>query len=122
MTIEIDVKIIINNHQKPKDYLLFCNGEFDITHGVQENECSRGVVDMVICYKKLWKLLIDKGLNKTDLQRLTGISSATITKLAKNETVNTGILLKICTALKCDTSDIMSVVDVEDSIGARTRL
>ena len=50
---------------------------------------------MVICYKKLWKLLIDKGLNKTDLQRLTGISSATITKLSKNETVNTGILLKI---------------------------
>ena len=49
---------------------------------------------MVICYKKLWKLLIDKGLNKTDLQRLTGISSATITKLSKNETVNTGILLK----------------------------
>ena len=77
---------------------------------------------MVICYKKLWKLLIDKGLNKTDLQRLTGISSATITKLSKTETVNTGILLKICTALKCDTSDIMSVVDVEDSISARTRL
>ena len=68
------------------------------------------------------KLLIDKGLNKTDLQRLTGISSATITKLSKNETVNTGILLKICTALKCDTSYIMSVVDVEDSISARTRL
>ena len=77
---------------------------------------------MIICYKKLWKLLIDKGLNKTDLQRLTGISSATITKLSKNEAVNTGILLKICTALKCDTSDIMSVVEVEDSIGARTRL
>ncbi len=77
---------------------------------------------MIICYKKLWKLLIDKGLNKTDLQRLTGISSATITKLSKNETVNTGILLKICTALKCDTSDIMSVVDAKDSIGARTRL
>ena len=52
---------------------------------------------MAICYKKLWKLLIDKGLNKTDLQRLTGISSATITKRSKNETVNTGILLKSVT-------------------------
>ena len=81
-----------------------------------------GCLMMFVLGFVFWKLLIDKGLNKTDLQRLTGISSATITKLSKNETVNTGILLKICTALKCDTSDIMSVVDVEDSISARTRL
>ena len=81
-----------------------------------------GCLMMFVLGFVFWKLLIDKGLNKTDLQRLTGISSATITKLSKNETVNTGILLKICTALKCDTSDIMSVVDAEDSVGARTRL
>lgn len=66
-----------------------------------------------ICYKKLWKLLIDRGLNKVELQRLTGVSSATITKLAKNETVNTRVLIKICNVLKCDTSDIMEMADEE---------
>ena len=65
----------------------------------------------VICYKKLWKLLIDKGINKSELQKLAGLSSATISKLAKNETVNTGVLLKICIALECDTSDIMEIAD-----------
>ena len=67
----------------------------------------------IICYKKLWKLLIDRGLNKVELQRLTGVSSATITKLAKNETVNTRVLIKICNVLKCDTSDIMEMADEE---------
>ena len=67
----------------------------------------------IICYKKLWKLLIDRGLNKVELQRLTGVSSATITKLAKNETVNTRVLVKICNVLKCDTSDIMEMADEE---------
>ena len=64
---------------------------------------------VVICYNNLWKLLIDLGLKKTDLQKLAGVSSSTISKLSKNETVNTRVLIKICTALKCDTSDIMSV-------------
>lgn len=73
---------------------------------------------MVICYKKLWKLLIDRDLNKADLQKLTGISSATITKLAKNETVNTRILIKICAALNCDTSDIMEISEKNTSRGA----
>ncbi len=68
-------------------------------------------MNRVINYNKLWKLLIDRGLNKTELQRLTGISSATITKLAKNETVNTRVLITICNALKCDTSDIMEMAD-----------
>lgn len=68
-------------------------------------------MNRVICYKKLWKLLIDRGLNKVELQRMTGISSATITKLAKCETVNTRALILICNALKCDTSDIMEMED-----------
>ena len=68
-------------------------------------------MNRIICYKKLWKLLIDRGLNKVELQRLTGVSSATITKLAKNETVNTRVLIKICNVLKCDTSDIMEMAD-----------
>ena len=46
---------------------------------------------MAISYKKLWKLLIDKDMKKKDLQQLAGISSASITKLGKNENVNTEI-------------------------------
>ena len=65
---------------------------------------------MAISYKKLWKLLIDRDLKKKDLQQISGVSAASITKLGRNENVNTEILLKICTALKCDVSDIMEVV------------
>ena len=67
---------------------------------------------MVICYKKLWKLLIDRDLNKADLQKLTGISSATIMKFAKYVTFNTWMWIKICAALHCDTSDIMEISEV----------
>jgi len=67
---------------------------------------------MTISYKKLWKLLIDKDMKKKDLQMLSGISSASITKLGKNENVNTEILKKICVALQCDISDIMEMAVV----------
>ena len=64
---------------------------------------------MAISYKKLWKLLIDKDMLKKDLQKKAGISSDSITKLGKNENVNTDILEKICKALDCDISDIMEM-------------
>jgi putative transcriptional regulator len=64
---------------------------------------------MAISYKKLWKLLIDKDMKKKDLQRIACISSASITKLGKNQNVNTEILQKICIALNCDISDIMEI-------------
>lgn len=70
---------------------------------------------MTISYKNLWKLLIDRDMKKKDLQKLAGISAASITKLGKNENVNTEIIAKICTALKCDVSDIMEVIpDTEE--------
>lgn len=62
---------------------------------------------MAISYNKLWKLLIDKNMKKKDLQRLSGVSSATISKLGRNENVNTEILQKICAALNCDICDVM---------------
>lgn len=65
---------------------------------------------MKISYKKLWKLLIDRDMKKKDLAELSGISSASIAKLGRNENVNTDILLKICVALKCNISDIMEIV------------
>lgn len=66
---------------------------------------------MNVSYKKLWKLLIDKDMKKKDLQRVAGISAASVTKLGKNENVNTEIIEKICVALQCDVSDIMEMVD-----------
>jgi putative transcriptional regulator len=65
---------------------------------------------MAISYNKLWKLLIDKNMKKKDLQRLSSVSSATITKLGRNENVNTEILQKICAALNCDICDIMEFI------------
>lgn len=66
-----------------------------------------------ISYKKLWKLLIDRDMKKKDLQKISGVSSTSITKLAKNENVNTEIIQKICTALDCDVCDIMEIVPDE---------
>lgn len=66
---------------------------------------------MAISYKKLWKLLIDKDMKKKDLQVAAGISSASVTKLAKNENVNTDVLRKVCIALNCDIGDIMEIVN-----------
>ena len=65
---------------------------------------------MALNYNKLWKLLIDKNMKKKDLQHLSGVSSATISKLGRNENVNTKILQKICTALHCDICDVMEFV------------
>ena len=68
---------------------------------------------MIISYKKLWKLLIDKDMKKQDLQEAAHLSSSTIAKLTHSENVSTAILLKICAALHCDISDIMEVVGGE---------
>lgn len=64
---------------------------------------------MALSYKKLWKLLIDRDMKKKDLQIAAGISSASITKLGKNENINTDILQKICIALDCDICDIVEI-------------
>ena len=71
---------------------------------------------MSISYKKLWKLLIDKDMNKGDLQRTAGISASSIAKLSKGENIQTDILVKICAALKCDTSDIMEIDNGNDQV------
>lgn len=65
---------------------------------------------MYMDYSKLWKLLVDKGLCKTDLIEITGISSRVLAKLSKNETVTTDTLIRICAALSCDISDIAECV------------
>lgn len=65
---------------------------------------------MSISYKKLWKLLIDRDMKKKDLREAAGISTASMAKLGKNDNVTTGVLVKICNALKCDISDIMEIL------------
>ncbi len=65
---------------------------------------------MRISYNKLWKILIDKGMQKKDLQELAGISSASIAKLGKGANISTDILLKICVALNCNLEDIMESI------------
>jgi len=70
---------------------------------------------MVVSYKKLWKLLIDKDLMKKDLQSNAGVSWATITKMSKGETVSTEVLMKICKYLQCDVGDIMEFIDADKS-------
>ncbi|MBE6662866.1 MAG: helix-turn-helix transcriptional regulator [Ruminococcaceae bacterium] len=70
---------------------------------------------MAASYKKLWKLLIDRDMKKKDLRALTGLSSSTIAKMTKNETVSTDVLVKICGVLGCDVGDIMEVIpDTQD--------
>ncbi|PEH09495.1 XRE family transcriptional regulator [Lactobacillus sp. UMNPBX2] len=69
---------------------------------------------MRISYNPLWKLLIDRGMNKKDLRELSGISTSSIAKLGKGENITTDVLLKICTALNCQISDILETITDED--------
>lgn len=61
----------------------------------------------MVSYKKLWKLLIDKNMNKKELMEKSGISTSSMSKLTKGENVTTDVLCKICKALNCDFGDIM---------------
>jgi DNA-binding Xre family transcriptional regulator len=65
-------------------------------------------------YNRLWKLLIDKKMNKRQLQAAAGVSTTVISKLTKGRSVTTDVLLKICAALDCDFADIMEVERTSD--------
>lgn len=69
-----------------------------------------GEMIMDISYNKLWKLMIDRNLNKSELRKLTGIGTNTLAKLSKNQQVSMEVLLKICSRLDCDISDICEFV------------
>ena len=68
---------------------------------------------MRISYNPLWKMLIDKGMNKKELRELSGISTASMAKLGKGENITTDVLLRICTALNCQISDILETLPDE---------
>jgi DNA-binding Xre family transcriptional regulator len=64
----------------------------------------------MISYNKLWKLLIDKGINKKKLIELSGVSSSSVAKMTKGHNVTTDVLCKICKTLNCDFKDIMEYI------------
>jgi len=70
---------------------------------------------MNVCYNKLFKVLIDKGMKKTELRKATGISPNTLTKLSNNEFVSMEVLVKICRILNCDIGDIVEVIQNTDN-------
>lgn len=65
---------------------------------------------MRISYNKLWKMLIDKNMKKSDLKEKTGISSASLAKLGKGDNITTDVLLRICEAMDCRIEDILETV------------
>ena len=67
---------------------------------------------MRMSYNKLWKLLIDKKMKKSDLRKNAKISSSTLAKLTNDENVTTDVLVRICNELKCNVSDIMEFLSL----------
>lgn len=71
---------------------------------------------MAVSYTKLWKLLIDKHMSKTQLIKAAKISTNAMAKLGKNEDVRVEVLVKICGELNCSMDDIMEIIpDKADS-------
>lgn len=64
---------------------------------------------MNISYKPLWKLLIDKDMSKADLRAATDIASSTLSKMSRNEYVSLEVLVRICSVLNCELSDIAEI-------------
>ena len=68
---------------------------------------------MKLSYKKLWVMLVERDLKKTEFAKKAKISSASIAKLGKGANVTTDVLVKICESLNCDISDIVEIVPDE---------
>lgn len=62
---------------------------------------------MKVSYNRLWKLLIDKGMTKTEMRDAVHMSSSTLSKLSKNQEVTMPVLMRICEALDCNIEDIV---------------
>lgn len=69
---------------------------------------------MSFSYNRLWKLIIDKNMNKTQLRDKVGITSSTLARLSKDEAVSMEVLGRICRELKCDISDIVEYVECKE--------
>ena len=69
---------------------------------------------MAVSYNRLWKLLIDKGITKTEMRKRAGISTGVLAKMGENETVSMDTLARIAAAMECGLDDIVEVnTDIE---------
>lgn len=71
---------------------------------------------MAVSYKRLFKLLIDRGLKKKDLCQMTGISACTISKMASDETVSMETVSRICEKLECTFDDVVEIVAEKNKV------
>lgn len=74
---------------------------------------------MDVCYNKLFKLMIDKSMKKTDLKNMVGLSQGTLAKLSKNEMVSMDVIVRICRTLDCTVDEILDIVPSTDNGTAR---
>lgn len=70
---------------------------------------------MAISYLKLWKLLLDKRMKKTDLLKAADISTTTLAKLSKDQPVSMEVMGRICNSLACDIGDVMEILPDEEN-------
>ena len=70
---------------------------------------------MDVCYNKLFKLMIDKSMKKTDLKNMVGLSQGTLAKLSKNEMVSMDVIVRICRTLDCTVDEILDIVTSPDN-------
>jgi DNA-binding Xre family transcriptional regulator len=78
--------------------------------------CNKiGVYMSIISYKNLFKLLIDKGIKKTELAKMADISQTTLAKLSKNQCVSMDVLVKICDSLDCSFDAIVEIIRIENN-------
>ena len=64
---------------------------------------------MYVSYKKLWKLIIDKDITKSQLRKEAGIAASTFSKMNKNEYVSLEVIERICNVLECDIGDVLEI-------------
>lgn len=71
---------------------------------------------MAVSYNNLWKLLIDKGMNKTELKEAAGVSFNVMARMGKNQTVSMESIEKICIVLNCGISDVLEIKSDEPEL------
>lgn len=69
----------------------------------------KGVDTMAVSYNRLWKMLIDKGITKTEMRKKAGISTSVLAKMGKNETVSMDTLARITVVMNCGLDDIVEI-------------
>jgi DNA-binding Xre family transcriptional regulator len=75
-----------------------------------------GCDKLAISYKKLWKLMIDHNMNKTQLRKEAGLSTNVLAKLSKNDSVSMDSLMRICRVFHCDVGDIVEIVEESNQL------